>query len=36
MTELEERIEQERERTAVMQRQLECECPDSCTIDHDN
>ena len=37
MTEIEERIESERERARLLQRELECECPDvACTVDHDN
>jgi len=37
MTEIEERIESERERARLLQRELECECPDAaCPVDHDN
>jgi hypothetical protein len=36
MTEIEERIESERERSRLLRRELECECPDACPVDHDN
>lgn len=36
MTEIDERIATERERTERLQRDLGCECPDDCPIDHDN
>lgn len=37
MTELEERIDTERERTALMREQLRCECPDSsCPVAHES
>ena len=36
MTELDERIAIERERAELLRKQLACECPDRCDIDHDN
>ena len=36
MTEIEERIEDQRERTRLLQRELDCECPDPCPVEHDN
>ena len=36
MTEIEQRIESERERSRLLRRELECECPDACPVDHDN
>ena len=36
MTELDERIQSERERAELLRKQLACGCPDRCDIDHDN
>ncbi|HEV8230369.1 MAG TPA: hypothetical protein VGQ86_10445 [Candidatus Limnocylindria bacterium] len=36
MTEIDERIEQERERSKLLKQQLACTCPEICDIDHDN
>jgi hypothetical protein len=36
MTELDERIANERERAELLKRQMACGCPDRCDIDHDN
>jgi hypothetical protein len=37
MIELEERIETEKEQSRLLQKQLECECPDtSCQVAHES
>lgn len=36
MTELDERIANERERAELLKKQMACGCPDRCDIDHDN
>lgn len=37
MTEIEERIEEERERSELMRREFDCECPDSlCPVEHES
>ena len=37
MTELEERIELQKEQRAILQKQMECECPDpSCPVAHES
>ncbi len=37
MTEIEERIEAQKERTQLMQAQMECECPDTaCDVAHES
>ena len=37
MTELEERIELQKEQRAILQKQMECECPDqSCQVAHES
>jgi len=36
MTELDERIANERERAELLRKQMACGCPDRCDIDHDN
>lgn len=37
MTELEERIEEQRERAALMREQADCECPDrDCPVEHES
>ena len=37
MIELEERIETEKEQAKLLQKQLECECPDtSCPVAHES
>ncbi len=37
MTQIEERIEEERERAQLMRRDMECECPDrSCPVEHES
>ena len=37
MTEIEERIEDQRDHARLLQRQLDCECPDaSCPVEHES
>lgn len=37
MTELEERIEEQRERAELMRKQADCECPDAdCPVEHES
>ena len=37
VTEIEERIQTQRERAEIMRRQLACECPDrSCPVEHES
>jgi hypothetical protein len=37
MTEIEERIEDQKTRTALLQKQLECECPSQdCQVEHES
>ncbi len=37
MTEIEERIDEQRERAQLLRTNLECECPDSaCTVEHES
>ncbi len=37
MTEIEEHIEEERERAELMRKQADCECPDtSCQVEHES
>lgn len=37
MTEIEERIEEERERAELMRKEFDCECPDSqCPVEHES
>ena len=36
MTELDERMANERERAELLKKQMACGCPDRCDIDHDN
>lgn len=37
MTEIEERIEDQRHQSQLLQRQLDCECPDqSCQVAHES
>lgn len=36
MTEIEERIDEQRERAELLRRNLDCECPDaSCDVEHE-
>ncbi len=37
MTEIEERIEDQRDQARLLQKQLDCECPDtSCPVEHES
>lgn len=37
MTEIEERIEEQRDRAELMRKELDCECPDSeCPVEHES
>ena len=37
MTEIEERIEDQKQHSALLQKQLQCECPDtSCQVAHES
>lgn len=37
MQEIEERIEEQRERAAFMRKQADCECPDTeCPVEHES
>ncbi len=37
MTEIEERIEDQRDHARLLRKQLECECPDaSCPVEHES
>ena len=37
MTEIEERIEDQKSQAALLQRQLRCECPSTdCTVEHES
>ena len=35
MTEIEERIEEERERADLLRKEFDCECPDTCPVEHE-
>lgn len=37
MTEIEERIEEQRDRADLMRKEFDCECPDSeCPVEHES